>query len=265
MEVVCLVMIARSPTLQGNQLMGSANGVVGFFYAQQQRVLYYFGLGRMNDSLVQENARLREALAQYQSYDTVRDSLVQLPLPREDSMEKLRFAHYVYHTARIMNNSVALPNNYITLNRGARHGIRKGMAVISPQGVVGRIIKVSDHFSTALSVLSIKQQVSARLKDGTIGHVNWEGQNPEMLVMRDIPQQIQINKGDTVYTTHYSFFPAGIPIGTIYGRQKIEHNNLQRLYLHTSTSFRKLQYVYIVEDRFLPERKALEDSAKIAQ
>lgn len=264
MEVACLVLISRSPTVQGNQLMGSANGAVGFLYAQQQKVLYYFGLGRMNDSLMKENAWLREQLALYQSFDTVRDSLVQLPLPREDSMEKIRYAHYVYRRARIMNNSVALPNNYITLNRGSDQGIQKGMAVISPEGVVGRIIKVSPHFSTALSVLSIKQQVSAQLKDGTIGYVNWEGQDPRRLIMRDIPQQIPIRKGDTVFTTHYSFFPAGVPIGVVYGRQLIAHNNLQRLYLHTCTDFRRLQYVYIVEDRLLHERRALEDSAKIA-
>ncbi len=251
--------------MQGDQIMGSANAAVGYIYEKQQGVRHYFGLGRMNDSLVKENARLREKLAEYQSFDLLRDSLVSLPIHSEDSSQKVRFAQYVYHTARIMKNTVALPDNYITLNRGARHGIQRGMAVISSEGVVGRIIKVSEHFSTAISVLSIKQQVSAQLKDGTIGYVSWEGKDPGMLVMRDVPQQIQVRKGDTVYTTHYSFFPAGIPIGRVYGRKLIPENNLQRLYLHTSTHFRKLQYVYIVEDRLLQERKRLEDSAKLGK
>jgi rod shape-determining protein MreC len=42
----------------------------------------------------------------------------------------------------------------------------------------------------------------------------------------------------------------------------IKKNNLQLLHLRTATNFRNLQYVYIVENKMLPERMQLEDSTK---
>lgn len=261
-EVVCVVLIARTNSLQGNDVLSSANTVVGIVYKKREDVAYYFGLRRMNDSLLSENARLRLQLAEMNSVDTLRDSLVSLPLKTNDSGKIIRFASYIYRPARVINNSVTSENNYITINRGSADGIGKNMAVLSGSGVVGRVVHVSRHFSSVLSVLSIKQKVSARLKDGTIGTVTWEDGTPDMLVMEDIPQQIRVNIGDSVYTTSYSFFPQDILIGTVVRKKTIKRTNLQVLHLRSATNFRNLQYVYVVEDKFMNERMKLEDSTK---
>jgi rod shape-determining protein MreC len=258
-----MVLIARTNSMQGNDVMSSANTVIGLLYKKQNDIVYYFGLRTMNDSLINENARLRLQLAQYKSHDTIADFNVSTPIVSTDTNRKIiDYAKYYYRTARVVNNSVSGSNNYVTINRGSADGIKKNMAVISGTGVVGRIVHVSKHFASAISVLSVKQQVSAKLKDGTVGYVSWEGKRPDVLLMQDVPQQIKVKKGDSVFTTAYSFFPPDILIGRVYKTVSVKKNALQKLYLQTATNFRNMQYVYVVENVYLRERTQLEDSVK---
>lgn len=262
LEVVCVVLIARSGNMQGDDIMSSANMMMGTMYKQRNDVAYYFGLRRMNDSLITENAELRRMMTAQGETDVLHDSAATVPIAANDSGKVVKYADYVYRTARVINNSVGAVNNYITLNRGEKDGVHKNMSVISANGAVGRVVNTSAHFSTAISVLSKKQQVSAKLKDGTIGYVSWDGIDPSRLQMRDVPNQIKVKKGDTVYTTEYSFFPANVPIGIVYKTTLIKSKNLQVLYLRPSVNFRNLQYVYIVENKMADERARLEAATK---
>lgn len=264
LEVFCAVLIARTSTIQGDDLLSSSNAVSGFYYKRQNALVYYFGLGTMNDSLLNENARLRAQLAELgYSHDTLRDSLVTRVSGRtNDSTHKLTYAHYIYRTARVINNSVTQRNNYVTLNRGTADGIRKDMAVISGTGVVGKVVHTSEHFSTVLSVLSSIQTVSAHLKDGTTGQVTWiyEGNagKADRLYLPDMPGEIPMHLGDTVWTTTYSFFPPDVMIGTIEKVYKSTKTGKRVLYLKPSNNFRNMMYVYVVENSYQKEQKDLE-------
>lgn len=264
LEVICIVLIARTNSLQGNDIMSSANTVVGLMYQKQNDVVYYFGLKRMNDSLLNENARLYAILAkEHNTYYNIKDSNATVQLHPKDTTRTIQYANYRFRMAKVVNNSVSAANNYITINRGSADGIGKNMAVISGSGIVGRVEHVSAHFSSILSVLSVKQKVSAKLKDGTTGYIEWEGDRPDVLLMKDVPQQVKIHKGDSVFTTSYSFFPEGILIGRVERISYIKKNSLQILHLAPGSNFRNLQYVYVVENQMDAERKALEDSVKI--
>ncbi|MBW7913953.1 MAG: rod shape-determining protein MreC [Taibaiella sp.] len=262
LEVICIMLISRTQTVQGDDIMSSANMVIGNMYKQRNDVAYYFALRRMNDSLLRENTELRKRLTARAETDIIYDSAATVPITVTDSGKVVKYADYVYRTARVINNSVGNVNNYITLNRGSKDGVKKDMAVISSNGAIGRVVNTSAHFSTAISVLSKKQQVSAKLKDGTVGYVSWDGKDPSQLVMRDVPTQIKVRKGDTVFTTEYSFFPANIRIGTVYKTTLIKSKNLQVLYLRPTANFRNLQYVYVVENKMSAERRRLEEAAK---
>lgn len=261
LEIVCIILIARTNTMQGNDVMSSANTVSGIVYQKREDVIYYFGLKKMNDSLLSENLRLRAQLAMAQSIDTLQDSTGQgVTKTTTDSGIILRYADYHYRNARVINNSITAENNYITINRGTADGVRRNMAVVSGSGAVGKVVHVSAHYASIISILSVKQPVSARLKDGTIGTVIWEIGKPDVVVMKDIPQQIKIKRGDSVFTTSYSFFPPDVLIGRVVKTTMIRKNNMQLLYLQTAANFRNLQYVYVVENTMRKEQLTLEDS-----
>jgi len=258
---MCIVFIAHTKTLQGNDIVSSANAVSGIIYKKQSDVVYYFGLKRMNESLMDENARLRKELDQIRTMDTLKDSMVHKPITTTDSTKRIiQYADYVYRTAHVINNSVNSANNYITIDRGSKDGISPKMAVITSSGVVGRVEHVSPHFASVLSVLSVQQSVSAKLKDGTFGYVKWDEKQPDELIMKEVPQQIKIKKGDSVSTTSYSFFPADVLIGTVTRIDIVKKNNQQILHLQPSTNFRNIQYVYVIENKLAAEKKQLEDS-----
>lgn len=235
--------------------------ISGIVYKKQSDVVYYFGLRKMNDSLLNENAFLRKQIDQLHSVDTLKDSIVhKVVSPQDTSVHIVRYADYVYRTARVINNSTNASDNYITINRGSNDGITKNMAVISGSGIVGRIEHVSAHYASALSVLSAKQKVSAKLKDGTSGFVTWEEKQRNILIMNDVGQEVKVKKGDSIFTNNYSFFPPDILIGTVVRTEKVKKNTMQQIYLQSSTNFHNLQYVYVVENKMSMEKKQLEDS-----
>ena len=260
-EVYCFVLVARTNTLQGNDLVSSANFVSGNIYKKQNDVIYYFGLRRMNDSLIRENLALRNRLGQLQNLDTLKDSMVHRRIVVGDSSKHIiKFADYEYRTAQVINNSTGATDNYVTINRGYKDGIGKNMAVISGTGIVGRVEHVSAHFASILSILSTKQKVSAKLKDGTTGYITWDEKDPEILQMTDVPQQVEVKKGDTVYTALFSLFSPNIMIGTVVKTEPVKKNAMQLISLRSSTNFRNLQYVYVIENKMADEKKQLEDS-----
>ncbi|MBA3828699.1 MAG: rod shape-determining protein MreC [Taibaiella sp.] len=261
LEIVCIVLISRTNSLQGNDIVSSANAVSGLMYKKQNDVVYYFALRRMNDSLLNENARLRTQLSFRNSVDTLRDTTVRKVLGNPDSSHIIHYADYHYLTAHVINNSVSSSNNYITINRGTATGVYKGMGVITGTGAVGKVVNASAHYASILSILSMKQKVSARLKDGTYGYIEWEGDRPDVLMMKDVAQQVRVKLGDTVFTTDYSFFPSDILIGTVYRKDALKKNNMQLLYLRPTVNFRNLQYVYVVDNKLAMEKQHLEDSS----
>ena len=257
-----MILIEHTNTLQGNDIISSANMVSGLVYKKQSDVVYYFGLRKMNDSLVNENARLRNEIDQLHSVDTLKDSLVHRKLyPSDSSTHIVKFADYLYRTARVINNSTNASDNYITINRGSKDGISKNMAVISGTGIVGRVEHVSAHFASVLSILSSKQKVSAKLKDGTNGYIIWDEKQPDVLIMTDIPQQVKVKKGDSVYTAIFSIFSPDILIGTVLKTVVVKKNAMQLIYLQSSTNFHNLQYVYVIENKMVIEKKIVEDSS----
>lgn len=260
-------MISHTNTLQGNEIMNSANMGVAFWYKKQSGVSSYFGLRQMNDSLLNENTRLRQQLARYSETDTLNDSTVVRGIILSDSLRSIEYAHYIYNKARVINNSINAASNFITINRGSKDGIEPGMAVISSTGVVGRITNVSAHFATALSILNTKQRLSAKLVDGTTSFVSWDqAAGPDELTMKVTQADVKIKKGDSVLTTSYStLFAADMLIGTVSQIFINKKDNSRILHIKPGTNFSNLQYVYAIKNTYTEERKRLEDTTKKQQ
>ena len=80
---------------------------------------------------------------------------------------------YLYTKAKVINNSTHRQNNYLTLNIGSRNGIENGMGVVGPNGVVGVVKNVSDHYASVVSVLHREAKISVKLKNSSYFLENW--------------------------------------------------------------------------------------------
>jgi rod shape-determining protein MreC len=155
LEVVCLILYFRSAEYPNASVVYSANRLAGNAYARYAALVEYTRLDDRNDSLALENARLREQLANARMIDSVHERCV------DDSLYRQL---YTYIPARIIKSSVTARNNYLTLDRGSREGIRPDMGVITDDGIVGKVVAVSEHFSVVMSVLHSKFSSSAALR-----------------------------------------------------------------------------------------------------
>ncbi|MBX2921721.1 MAG: rod shape-determining protein MreC [Chitinophagaceae bacterium] len=256
LQLIALYMLFHFNRFHEAAFMDVASEVTGRINKQYNSIEYYFNLKKTNAGLVEENNRLRNLLRQDflipdTSYSTVIDSI------KVDSLEQYR--RYLYFPAKVINNSVTLQNNYITLSRGTAQGIAKDMAVVSPTGIVGKVVHVSKNMATVMSLLHSKSQVSASLqKSGETGSVEWDGKDPQVITFKNIPKSAQVKKGDTVITSRYSTFPPGQPVGIITDIEEQQSSNFYLLKLKPLTNFFNIQFVYVVKNLQKEEQDALE-------
>src|SRR5699024_7362330 len=147
------------------------------------------------------------------------------------------------------------------LNRGSRHGIQKGMGVVSSRGVVGIVLHVSPHFSTVQSVLHADTRISASLvRSNAFGSLVWGENNhdPRVAYLRDIPNHVPVVKGERVVTSGYSLFPEGILIGKVVETGVASGESFFDIRVELNNDFSTLQFVYVVTDDLAKEKAALE-------
>jgi rod shape-determining protein MreC len=229
------------------RFLNSSNAIAGKALDNISSINDYFTLRKQNDKLAAENANLKSELLsiKYSELNT-------LPV-RQDSVMKLI-------PAKVINNSVNKQYNYITLNRGSRQGVRPDMGVICSDGVVGVIVNVSQNYSTALSVLNSRWSINAKmLNSNHFGPLKWEGKNPYIAVLNEIPYHVQVKEEDEVVTSGYSdIFPEGILIGRVVKVGQSKGENFQEISVQLSTDFNNLYYVDIIQNSMNMERSQLE-------
>jgi rod shape-determining protein MreC len=90
------------------------------------------------------------------------------------------------------------------------------------------------------------------------GSLHWDGKRSGYGATQRIPHHVSLNEGDTIVTSGFSaIFPEGIMVGTI-DDFEIEGGNFYTVRVNLSTDFRKLNYVYVIEDLFREELLELE-------
>lgn len=245
------LLIIQNNAYQRATAFNSSNQIVGNMYYYVNEYTKYFHLGEANDFLAQENASLRQRLAQSQ-YDN-RSEEVHV----EDSINQQR---YNYIVARVINNSIRQKSNYITIDKGSLMGIESGMGVISPQGVVGIVLNVSPHFATIQSLLHPDTRISATLDTiNAFGSLVWGGKviDHTKAQLLDIPNHVTVQPGQKVVTTGYSLFPSHVPVGKVIS-SGMSGDSFLDIEVELDTDFSTLQYVYVVKDKMADEKDGLE-------
>jgi rod shape-determining protein MreC len=264
LEAVSIYMLVQNNSYQNAAFYNSANTYVGKVLEMQSQVTDYFRLVQVNQSLVQENAGLREKLygkrkiaedTLFGKVDTVfvgRDT-ANLPVP------------YKFIGAKVINNSVRRVNNYFTLNVGSLKGVKPGMGVMAPEGVAGRVKAVSANYATVTSLLHSQTLISAKLKrDGTFGSIKWEeGDDARTATLNFVPLHVKIYTGDSVVTSGYnSLFPESVLIGRVISVKKELDKSFFTIKVRLAVDLYKLGYVYVVRNERKPERDSLEPQVK---
>jgi rod shape-determining protein MreC len=252
-EFVCFWLLVRSNPYHSAAYFHTSNAVIGSIYETRNDITQYFRLPQVNEELASDNARLRELISQSQIPIVVNSRIDSIELSKSEP-------EYGFLSAKVINNSVALSHNFITINKGRANGILPDMGVISADGVVGKVMSVSDHYATISSLLNTDVFISARIKrTGNFGSIHWDSEDPLSAKMMFVPSHIELQKGDTIVTSGYnSIFPEGIMIGTI-TEFSLQTDSFYDIDVDLSNDFTALSYVYVVRNPRREERWELEN------
>jgi rod shape-determining protein MreC len=261
LQVFAIILLSNTSKTHQSFFASAANEVTGGLNTRYSDLRVYFGLKETNRLLVEENARLKNMLASnFISGDTSRKIVIDTLL--KDSTARIR--KFTYLPARVVNNTVTLQSNFLTLERGSAQGVKKDMAVVGPQGIVGVVVDVSTNFSRVMSLLHRNSKVSAMLKkDNSAGSIEWDGVDPTYLILRNITKGSKVVKGDTIVTSTYSSnFPSNLMVGTVASIASESASNFYTLKIKTATNFFNIQYVYLIENARYGEQFQLENPVK---
>ncbi len=154
----------------------------------------------------------------------------------------------------------------LTIDKGARQGVLKDAAVISPNGVVGRVIRVGPSASQVQLLLDQQSGVGARIERSRVtgvvsGQVSRQSATPDAsagdLVMKFVPMLADVVEGDIVVTSGLEgMFPPGLVIGRV--RTVVRGSGLfKEVRVAASADFDRLEEVLVVRtpppDATVPE------------
>ena len=171
-------------------------------YRQALRTNQY--LQRQNVLLQDELSRLRSAEQQNQ---ILRDLL---EFKGENPFDLI--------PARVVAKELHSINDFFTLNIGAAQGIREGMPVVHPDGLIGHVTLVNDSYAQVMPFSHVLFRASVRVKSSrATGILRQEPSDSNFLRLEFVPRTIPIQVGQLVETSGNSLqYPLGIPIGTIH-------------------------------------------------
>ncbi|MBQ2044574.1 MAG: rod shape-determining protein MreC [Bacteroidaceae bacterium] len=260
LEVLSGWMLFRFNAYQGSVWFTQANAVAGQVLDYEAKLLQFIHLKNLNGQLTQDILQLQ------QENDSMRTLLAQLT---QDSSytQKIQadlLAGEKLIPAHVISNSIKQKDNFITLDKGSKDGIRTEMGVVSGTGIVGITYLVSNHFSVVLPILNTHSNISCRLR-GTnyFGSLKWSGGSPLQAYMDDIPRHARCKIGDVVETSGFSsVFPAGIFVGKVIQINNSKDGLSYRLEVQLSTDLAKIRDVCIVSNSRQAEMDSLQRQAK---
>ncbi|MBK9291807.1 MAG: rod shape-determining protein MreC [Bacteroidetes bacterium] len=242
LEVVSLIMLTRSHSFQKAAINTASSGLAGKVYELRANIASYLALRDANTKLLEQNARLMSEIALLRST---------VPLPElKDTLKVFEFI-----PARVVNNTVHLRNNIFVIDKGRKHGVRKDMGVIAPEGAAGIVIAVSENYASVMSLLHKFGSISVRFKNNDqLAILQWNGGNYRFGDVVDIPTHIEMKPGDTLLTSGFSLvFPPDVMVGTIHEVTQSPTGGLNTARIAYAVDFNKLRNVYVIKNNHANE------------
>jgi len=195
-----------------------------------------------NERLQNENALLRSQLIQLQEEqkdNEVLYALLEVARTRPDSD---------YVAAMVIGRDTNPFMRYILIDQGSDSGLRRGMPVVTAQGLVGRIDAVTSNAARVQLITDAGSGVNVRLPDSEangmlVGSVTGD------ITLEMIPQEDEIHPGELILTSGLGgTYPSNILIGQVISVRKLETALFQSASVQPVVDFTELRAVLVVQD-----------------
>ena len=261
LEVISALLLFRYNSYQNSAWLSSANVLVGKMNEIESSVTAFFSMTRANEELTLRNFYLERQVSQLRRLYTeaTQDTTVM------ERQERQFLSQYRIIPAKVVSNTLNKQENLMTIDKGRADGVEVDMGVACGSGVVGVVYLVSDHYSVVIPVLNTAMsRISCAIRDRNyFGYLRWNGVDPAVAFVDDIPRHAHFKRGEWIVTSGYSsIFPPGVLVGQI---EKVFNSNdglSYKLQVRLSTDFGCLRDVCVISDKNVGERVRLMEAAQ---
>jgi rod shape-determining protein MreC len=257
--MISFSLIVKNQEYQKSVFLSSSNASIASLYEMSNSVVEFFKLKASNETLSEENTALKNEIIQLRN---------QLETMKPEKKDSLNFRippemEYKFISAKVINSSTNKLQNYITLNKGLRDGIKVDMGVVSDLGVVGIVKTVSDKFAVVIPILNDKIKINCKFtKSNYSGPLQWTGFDYRIASLNDIARHVKFSLGDSLVTSGFTnTFPEGIPVGFIDNFNIKESDAYYNIRVKLAVDFRTLSHVKVIDYKNYREQRYLEQVA----
>ena len=242
--------------------MSVTQDIAGRLYSVSGSMKSYLNLRDANTDLLNRIADLEATVSVYQQ---LLEQLKDTSNIGQFELDSIHSLIYTFKQARIVYNDVSSFENYMMLDKGSNDGIEVDMGVVSPGGIVGRIMAVTANYSMVIPVLNPKFIISCKVKNKDYsGSLVWDGKDPRFTYLERLPRHVDFDINDTIVTSGYSsIFPEGLPVGRIVSSKKQKDDNNNSLKIELFTDFSTLTNALVVKNSHKEERTNLLKMVKL--
>ena len=212
------------------------------------------------DSIIEKN-NLYEKYKELKNKEEQIDSVVSQNDNLRDEVNKLKdtlnlntlLSDKVYMNATVVTRNIGYWYDEVTIDKGSKNGIEKGMAVVNPKGLVGQITKVSNYSSTVklLSNENMSDKISVKIKVAdkyVYGLISQYDSKTNTYTVEGISENVDIEEGADVVTTGMgTIFPSGLMVGKV-NKVTTDNFDLSKVVeVQASVNFDDLDYLTVLK------------------
>jgi rod shape-determining protein MreC len=201
-------------------------------------------LRRRLSDLAEENRQFREALLTAERYKAIGEMRDRLPQPMIP--------------ANVIGADSTAWFRTVLLDRGESDGVKRGMAVVTPEGVVGHVVASSSRASKVLLVIDTTSAVDVTV-ERTRARGIVEGERENLCALKYMVHGDDVKVGDRLVSSGMGgLFPKGLPVGKVSEISPEKRGLFQRAIVQPSVDFNKLEEVFVILE-LSPQQKLLEE------
>lgn len=234
---------------------GVAAGAQNFFSKVTGSVGSFFANLFGGNSIEKENAQLKEQLIQAQQKI---EGMSELESENQRLQALLNYVErspeYSYITARVTAKDPGYYFDVFVVNAGFNNGVQVNDAVITPDGLVGRVIEVGGSWSKVMAIIDSRSSVSATVErtrdNGIINGIDQSDVSSGLCEMAFLPLEAELLPGDSVITNGLGgLFPKGIVVGQVVEVSQEAGNTGKTVRIKPSVDFLHLEEVLIIKEK----------------
>lgn len=151
-----------------------------------------------------------------------------------------------YQAAAVIARDPSPFLHYVIINRGSDAGLRRGMPVVTQQGLVGRVAAVTSEAARVQLISDASSSVNVRI-DPSQAQAVLSGQLSGDLTLDMIPQEAEVQPGNLVLTSGLGGgYPANIIVGQVASIRSQDQDLFQRASIQPLVDFNKLEIVLVI-------------------